>query len=207
MNLQLKSQVIITQSISDTISRLKSLKSNQNIVTIIEEDKAFSVNDAKEAISKAYLASEFDTIIILGAKVFSNIVQNKLLKIIEEPPVNTEFILVTNSKSTILPTIKSRLPIKQIISQSIDEIEILDIENISLDTIYEFSQKNKRVDTQSMKIIIQKMIKQAIVSGKFSIDKDALDIFTNAYRALDLGSPTQFVLNSVLLKLLEKKIR
>jgi ribosome-binding ATPase YchF (GTP1/OBG family) len=107
----LTSQVIISTKMEETISLLEGLQNSERIVKILEEDKAFSVDDAKVAIAKAYMASEETTVIILGAKVFSPIVQNKLLKVIEEPPKNKEFILLTHSKSTVLDTIKSRLPI------------------------------------------------------------------------------------------------
>jgi len=207
MSLVLKSQVIITASLEDTISQLQSLQTNQRIITIVEEKKAFSVDDAKEAIAKAYIASEVDTILILGAKVFSTVVQNKLLKIIEEPPSKTEFILVTNSKSTILPTIKSRLPVTVLSSVMLDDIDIPDVKTLNLATVYEFSQKHKREDAKSMKLIIQKLIKEAIKSNLYNLDKKSLDMFGDAYKVLDLGSPTQFVLHTVLLKLLARKKR
>ena len=39
---------------------------------------------------------------------------NKLLKILEEPPVNTYFILITSSIHAILPTIISRCQISNL---------------------------------------------------------------------------------------------
>lgn len=207
MSLVLKSQVIITASIEDTISQLQDIREEQRIVVIQEDNKAFSIDNAKEAIAKAYIASEVDTILILGAKVFSTVVQNKLLKIIEEPPSKTEFILVTNSKSTILPTIKSRLPVTVLSSVMLDDIDIPDVKTLNLATVYEFSQKHKREDAKSMKLIIQKLIKEAIKSNLYNLDKKSLDMFGDAYKALDLGSPAQFVLHTVLLKLLARKKR
>ena len=108
--MRLTSQVIISSDIDDTVSKLEALKQNERFVKIIKED-TFLVEDAKLAIEKAYMASEETTIILLGAKTFSPVVQNKLLKVIEEPPPKKEFILITPSKATILDTIRSRLPI------------------------------------------------------------------------------------------------
>ena len=108
--MRLISQVIITSEIESTIARLEVSKTTERFVKIIKED-AFLVEDAKLAIEKAYMASEETTVIILAAKIFSPIVQNKLLKVIEEPPPKKEFIILTPSKSTILDTIRSRLPI------------------------------------------------------------------------------------------------
>jgi len=203
----LTSQVIISSKIDETIITLEGLRTSERIIKIIEEDKAFSVDDAKVVIAKAYMASEETTVIILGAKVFSPIVQNKLLKIIEEPPRNKVFILVTQSKSTILPTIKSRLPIV-ILSEDKEEDTLgIDIKQLSLATVYEFIQTHKRTNAKEMSIIIERIAKEAMNSLAFDLDEKTLSLFSNAYIALDMGSPPQFVLNALLLKLLARKKR
>ncbi len=50
--------------------------------------------------------------------------QNALLKNLEEPPVNTLFLLTTSVSNKLLPTIKSRLPIIKIIPPSRQDIQI-----------------------------------------------------------------------------------
>jgi DNA polymerase-3 subunit delta' len=158
-------------------------------------------------IEKAYMASEETTVIILAAKVFSPIVQSKLLKIIEEPPKNKEFILITHSKSTILDTIKSRLPIV-ILSEKRQEEDLgLDVKQLSLATVYEFIQTHKRTNAKDMRGIIERIAKGAMTSQSFDLDEKTLSLFSNTYVALDMGSPPQFVLNALLLKLLARKKR
>ncbi|UFH60837.1 hypothetical protein [Sulfurovum mangrovi] len=44
-------------------------------------------------------------------------------------------------------------------------------------------------------------------SEKFNLDEKTLNLFSNAFVALDMGSPPSFVLNTLLLKLLAKKKR
>jgi len=203
----LTSQVIITNDIEDALTELEALRTSERIVKILEEDKAFSVLDAKEAIEKAYMASEETTVLILAAKTFSPIVQNKLLKVIEEPPKNKEFILVTNSKATILDTIRSRLPIK-VLSRGEQEVDIgLDVAALSLASVYEFTQTHKRTDAKTMTAIVEQISKAAIQSDKYDLDVVTLTLFSNAFLALDMGSPPQFVLNALLLKLLARKKR
>jgi len=203
----LTSQVIISSKIDETITILEGLRTSERIIKIIEEDKAFSVDDAKLVIAKAYMASEETTVIILGAKVFSPIVQNKLLKIIEEPPRNKVFILVTQSKSTILSTIKSRLPIV-ILSEDKEEDALgIDVKQLSLATVYEFIQTHKRTNAKEMSIIIERIAKEAMNSLAFDLDEKTLSLFSNCTVALDVGSPPQFVLNALLLKLLARKKR
>ena len=204
--MRLTSQVIISSDIDDTVSKLEALQQNERFVKIIKED-TFLVDDAKLAIEKAYMASEETTIILLGAKTFSPVVQNKLLKVIEEPPPKKEFILITPSKATILDTIRSRLPIMVLSQEKEEEVLGLDMGQLSLSTVYDFVQEHKRTDAKAMKLIIESISKEAIRSQRYELDEKTLTLFSNAFIVLDLGSPPQFVLNTLLLKLLARKKR
>jgi len=205
--MKLTSQVLITSDIEGTITTLESASTTERIIKILEGEKSFSVNDAKLAIEKAYMASEEITVIILAAKAFSPLVQNKLLKVIEEPPTNKEFILLTESKSTILDTIKSRLPIIVLNEEKEEATLGLDLKQLSLDTVYEFIQTHKRTDAKAMKLLVERISKEAICSQGYDLDEKTLTLFSNAFLALDVGSPPQFVLNTLLLKLLARKKR
>ena len=205
--MKLISQVIVTAKFEETIAGLEAACTTERIVKILEEEKAFGVDDAKEAIAKAYMASEETTVMILSAKVFSSVVQNKLLKVIEEPPKNKVFILLTHSKSTILDTIRSRLPIT-VLSEEIDEVELgLDILQLSLASVYDFTQEHKRTNAKEMAIIVEHIAKKVMHSGKYDLDEKTLALFSDCFVALDMGSPPQFVLNALLLKLLARKKR
>jgi len=205
--MKLTSQVIVTSKIEDTIALLEEERTNERIVKVLEGDKAFGVDDAKEVIAKAYMASEETTVIILSAKVFSPVVQNKLLKVIEEPPKNKEFILITQSKSTILDTIRSRLPIT-ILSETREEEPLeLELSTLSLASVYTFIQLHKRTNAKDMSVIVERIAKEAMVSGEYNLDEKTLVLFSECFVALDMGSPPQFVLNALLLKLLARKKR
>ena len=203
----LTSQVIISANIEETIKQLEALQSSERIVKILEEEKAFSVSDAQQVIEKAYMASEETTIIILAAKIFSPIVQNKLLKVIEEPPSKKEFILITPSKATILATIRSRLPITILSETKEGEKLELDLGQLSLSSVYEFIQLHKRTNAKAMTLIVEAIAKEAIISQSYNLDEKTLTLFSNTFVALDMGSPPQFVLNTLLLKLLARKKR
>ncbi len=230
--MRLTSQVIITTQIEKTILELEKLRNHEYIVEIISpsvaanmttaqkdessqykihrivtEKETFSVVDAKLTIEKAYLASEETTVIVLATKTFSPIVQNKLLKVIEEPPKNKEFILIAESKSTILATIKSRLPIV-VLNEEKEEAPLgLDLRQLSLASVYEFIQVHKRTDAKAMKLLVERISKEAIRSQGYDLDEKTLILFSNAFIALDVGSSPQFVLNTLLLKLLARKKR
>ena len=203
----LTSQVIISANIEDTIRLLEAHRTTERIVKVLEDEKAFSVTDAKEVIAKAYMASEEKTVIILSAKQFSPVVQNKLLKIIEEPPNNKEFILITNSKSTILATIRSRLPII-VLSEAKEKEDLgLDLKHLSLSTVYAFMQTHKRSNAKEMSDVVERICQEAMISKGYSLDDSTLSLFSDSFVALDMGSPPQFVLNGLLLKLLARKKR
>ncbi len=202
--LMLTSQVIVTQDIEETLNKLEALRHDERIVKIVKED-AFLVDDARVAIEKAYMASEALTVIIMAAKTFSPVVQNKLLKVIEEPPPQTAFILVTVSKATILPTIRSRLPIVVLAASQMQEDLGLDLHNLSLQQVYDFVQTHKRTDAKTMKPIVECIAKEAMLGGAYSLDETALQLFAQSCKALDAGSPPQFVLITLLLKLLARK--
>jgi len=201
----LTSQVIISNNFEETLEELEDLRSTECIIKIIENEKSFSVDDAKIVIQKAYMASEELTVLILVAKIFSPIVQNKLLKIIEEPPRNKAFILITQRKSTILATIASRLPI-YIHSSREESFDLaLNISGLSLALVYDFIQIHKRTDSKDMAKIIEEIAKEAMLCGQFNLEKQTLNIFSDSMKALDMGSPPNFILNTILLKLLAVK--
>jgi len=70
-----------------------------------------NVEESSEILKKLSLKSfegEYKTVIIWKAERMNGSSANKLLKIIEEPPAKTLFILITESQEAILPTILSR---------------------------------------------------------------------------------------------------
>ncbi len=202
----LESQILISSKFDETVDYLKqkALESEIELILVLRE-KNLKVEDVIFALEKAYLASERREVIVLGADSFSEVVQNRLLKVIEEPPKNKSFILLFKSKASVLPTIASRLPIHIIKDKEPKEVLDLDINSLTLDGIYSFLQDNRRLDSLKAKTTIEKILKEALASQKYNIDRELLDIFSNSILALDKGSPASFVLSSVLLNLFSKR--
>lgn len=202
--MMLGSQVIITDDFEHTITQLEILGTNHRFVNIIKED-GFLVEDVKFVIEKASIASQEIVVIIMASKKFSDIVQNKLLKILEEPPPNKEFIILVPQKAMILDTIRSRLPISIVQYHKTEHILDLDIKNLTLQSAYEFIQKYQRATNQEMRIIIEVIITKAVKSKSYRLDFKTLELFSDAVSVLSIGSSSQFVLSTVLLKLLANK--
>jgi len=210
--MKLASGIIITQQTEAVLEELKSLQSNELFTLIKSEDdkgkaKEFLVEHAQEAITKAYIASEHLNYIILIAPRFSEIAQNRLLKLLEEPPKNKAFILITQSKSALLDTIQSRLPVTVLNDAVSSEALDLDIVNLNLAKVYEFIQKNSRISTVECKALVEQISLMAMKSGNYNLDAETLKLFSNSIKALEVGSPTSFILNGLLLKLLARKKR
>jgi len=210
--MRLASGIIITYQANKVMRELEAQRTNE-LFTVIrsldakDKPKEFLVEHAQEAIAKAYMASEGLNYIILIAPRFSDIAQNRLLKVIEEPPKNKAFIIITESKSALLDTIQSRMPVTVLNDMQSEKPFNLEIKNLNLGKVYEFVQANSRVSAVECKALVEKISLEAMKSQKFNLDEGTLKLFSDSIKALDMGSPTTFILNTLLLKLLAKKKR
>ena len=197
------SQIIITDRFDEVYENLK-VDFPKHLFYRIDADE-FLVEHAKECQQKAYLTSDKEKVIVLTANRFTPIAQNKLLKVFEEPPSKTYFILMTPLKSGLLATIRSRLPIveKEIGKEQI-ELSI-DLEQLDLSQLFDFLQSNRRIDAKKAQVIVETLAKEVMKNSNYRIDNELLEAFSQSIRLLDMGSPVNFVLTRLCLKLLERK--
>src|SRR3989344_7412192 len=84
--------------------------SNFDILTFdASENKG--IETARELLTKSFrkpFNSRFLTLIVLEADNLTIEAQNSLLKLLEEPPVETQIILTTVNRNSLLPTVASR---------------------------------------------------------------------------------------------------
>ena len=78
------------------------------------ESTELKIDEARKIIDEAYVAEREDKIIVIAATKFGEEAQNALLKILEEPPKNTVFFLITPFINALLPTIRSRLVVQNL---------------------------------------------------------------------------------------------
>lgn len=104
-----KGHILISTDLNSELERLEEDLKPYRIVKFVEE--SFKIEHAKAVLSEAYISESQTKYIILAALEFTDIAQNSLLKLLEEPPRNIEFIIISPTKSNLLPTIRSRLPI------------------------------------------------------------------------------------------------
>ncbi|WP_200762350.1 DNA polymerase III subunit delta' [Nitrosophilus alvini] len=202
--IELKSQIIITEDF-EKIEEFFKDNIKPAFLHIFRRDE-FKIDDAKDVIKEAYIASESLKYIILAAEKYNIYSQNTLLKILEEPPKNIIFIMMAKSKSSLLPTIRSRLPLKSLKSRK-DDFELpLDIDRLDLAQIYSFVKENQRLERKDAKKIIELLIKKS-VENNIVLNEKELEFFSKAYRLLELNASIKNVLTAVLLMLLKAKKR
>ena len=201
--IDLKSQIVITEDFEKVKDFFKEKIDKKNLC-IVENDE-FKIEDAKEAIREAYIASEDEKYILLVANKFNIYSQNALLKILEEPPKNINFIIVTKSISSLLPTIRSRLTVKKIKKRKDENIDI-NIKDINLEYIYNFLQNNRKIERNFAKKIAQELLKKAI-EADLKLKENEIDQFFNAVKLIELNSNPLNVLTTLFLIILDAKKR
>ena len=209
-------KIIITNNIDGEISFLKDILP-QHFIRIITNDEKdekpngdeagekfyaeFKMDQSRKAIKEAYLASSDTKYIILAAKQFNTYAQNSLLKVLEEPPKNVIFILITQSKSTLLPTIHSRMQCEIKGDKSRLEPSKFDFDKLDLKSAYDFLHSNQRISKSDAKELIESLYLSLLRSNKKPTQKH-LDNFSRALKLIELNTRPVNILSSLFLSLL-----
>ncbi len=203
----MKSQILIVNDITQTLEQLLPTLPKHFTRIIRSEDTAkdeFLLLQSQKAIKEAYIASNEIKYIILCGSTFRKEAQNALLKLLEEPPKNVVFIILTSSKSALLPTILSRMPYKY----QKTNIEVppchLDFKKLDMKEVYTFLKENQKISKIELKSLIESMMYK-IHQQNIQLKTKELDVFSQAIKLNDLNSRPINVLTWLLLTLLHAK--
>lgn len=200
-----RSTILIINSIDESLAELiKSLPTHQSRVIRNEEKNEFQIAQAQMAIKEAYISSKETKYIILCGETFRKESQNALLKLLEEPPNNIVFIILTNSKSSLLPTILSRMPHKYLKKRENKSFVEFDFLKMDLKELYQFLKDNQKIGKIEAKVIIESAL-FSINSQKIKLNKKELDAFSNALKLLELNSRPIHVLTTLFLTIIQRK--
>jgi len=192
-----KSHILISTEIEEEFSRLQSELKPHRVVGFIEDD--FKIEHAKAVVAEAYISESQTKYIVLGAKSFNAVSQNSLLKVLEEPPRNIEFIIISPTKSNLLPTVRSRLPIiKGKTLHHTVELE-LNLARVDYAQFFTFLKEHSRIKKSDAKLLIEAIYNRATVIDMLILSQTQLDNFDKAYRLLELNSRPQSVLAMILM--------
>ncbi len=206
MNRELpQSHIRIIESIEEYALALQnSLKPNR-VLTYIKDD--FLIEDARAVIAEAYISEEREKFLILGAKSFNTVSQNALLKILEEPPRHIVFIILAPSKSVLLPTIRSRLPIKKETMQKTHEPLGISFKHLELQNLFDFVKEYERFKKHELRLLIERIMHQACHIDGMVLSQPQLEAFDLAYRLSELNGRAQSILTMLLMHLLPESRR
>ena len=199
------SNIFIVNDIEETLTKvISTLPLHSTRVIKNEEKSEFLMAQSNLAIKEAYIASNTTKYIILCGTTFRHEAQNSLLKVLEEPPKNVVFIIITTSKSAILPTILSRIPHKYL-KQSKDKA-ICDIDFLRLDLkeVYAFLKQNQKISKEETRTLIESILFK-INAQKIKLNSKELETFSTAIRLVELNSRPINVLTTLLLTLNQRK--
>lgn len=167
-----------------------------------DEKNEFQIAQANLAIKEAYIASNESKYIFLCGAIFRVEAQNSLLKILEEPPKNIVFIILVSSKSSLLPTIYSRLPYKNLKKSLPKEKLDLALKKLDLKDIYTFIKDKQRLTKSEAINIVETTLLKAN-EEKIKLNSYELEVFSKAIKLLELNSRPSNVLTYLLLSILK----
>ncbi|MDY0123976.1 DNA polymerase III subunit delta' [Sulfurimonas sp.] len=195
--------ILISSEIESEYQRISEELRPSRVVGFIEDE--FKIEHAKAVVAEAYISEAQTKYLILGANNFNNISQNSLLKLLEEPPRNIELIIISPTKSNLLPTVRSRMPIiKGQKKSSVAEIEV-NLSRISYKEVFEFLKANARVKKSEAKALVEALYHKAAVVEKLVLTSTQLQNFDKAYRLLELNSRPQSVLAMLIMSFVGEK--
>ena len=207
MEIVKNSSIFIVNSIEDSLNKILAVYPiHQTRVIKNEEKDEFQIEQANKTLKEAYIASNETKYLFLCGATFRVEAQNALLKILEEPPKNIVFILLVSSKNSLLPTIYSRLPyknLKKVVEK--DDIE-LNIKKLDLKDIYTFIKNNQKITKDEAINIVETILIKANKEN-VKLNQKELDIFFKSIKLLELNSKPTTVLTYLLLSILEKEAK
>lgn len=207
MEIVKNSSIFIVNSIEDSLSKILAVYPiHQTRVIKNEEKDEFQIEQANKTLKEAYIASNETKYLFLCGATFRVEAQNALLKILEEPPKNIVFILLVSSKNSLLPTIYSRLPyknLKKVVEK--DDIE-LNIKKLDLKDIYTFIKNSQKITKDEAINIVETILIKANKEN-IKLNQKELDIFFKSIKLLELNSKPTTVLTYLLLSILEKEAK
>ena len=192
-----KSHIIISSNIEEEYERLKENLSPARVVGFVNEK--FLIEDAKAAIAEAYISESETKYIVLGSYEFNTVSQNALLKVLEEPPRNIEFIIISPTKSGLLPTVRSRLPVRKgHITHEVERLE-LSLAKLGYKEIFGFLKEHARIQRSEAQSLLEALYYRATVVDKLILSARQLENFDKGYRLLELNARPQSVFTMLLM--------
>lgn len=201
------STLFIVNDIEKSFNEISSTLPKHSVRLIKNEEEGkneFQLLQAQKAIKEAYIADNETKYIFLCGDSFRVEAQNSLLKVLEEPPKNIIFIIITISKNAILPTILSRVQMKYNKTKKIVEDFTLNVQKLELKDIYNYLKENQRISKNEAKSVVESIM-FSINKHNIKLTQKELHSFSTAMKLLELNSRPLNVLTTLLLNIMIKR--
>ncbi|WP_104697890.1 MULTISPECIES: DNA polymerase III subunit delta' [unclassified Helicobacter] len=195
-------KIILTHHFDNTLETFLA-PLDRNFVRIFRSEE-FKIEDAHQVITEAYIASDKKKYLCIIANSYNTFAQNALLKILEEPPKNIEFILFAKNKNSLLNTIRSRLQIEDRREKVRLEPFELNLEQLKLEDIHNFLKKDFDETQEKLKQKIQSLLFSAHKAG-IMFNQQELENFDAALLANSNYQRGNYIFLPLLLMILQKK--
>ena len=200
-------KIVVASDFENLKAKLEDEFGINNLRFYISDD--FLLENAKEVITEAYIAEKDEKILVIHANSFRTEAQNALLKIIEEPPRNIKFIIATQSKNLLLPTIRSRMLIENNLTKKPKITLDLNLKSFSLKEITSFidqkiaEEQAQKFGKNELKELVGTIVTNAVDSG-YKFSGDEMDYFFSLIKLADLNAKSHAVLTPLLLTIFQK---
>ena len=198
-----KGHILIASDVEAECEKLVEELKPFRCVVFFEEN--FKIEHAKAVVAEAYISESQTKYIILGAFEFTSVAQNSLLKLLEEPPTNIEFIIISPTKSNLLATVRSRLPILKVDTHHQNAMIDLNFSRIDYAEVFRFLKEHSRIKKSEAKELVEAMYHRAVVVDKLILSEAQLENFDKAYRLIDLNSRPQSVLAMLIMSFVKER--
>ena len=202
-----KSTLFIVNDLDSALEDIVSSIPKHSIRIIRNEEDGkdeFQLLHTQKAIKEAYLATETTKYVVLMGSSFRVEAQNSLLKVLEEPPKNIIFLLITLSKNSILPTILSRVQVDYRKKQKNLNALDINIKQMDLKDIYTFLKQHQRIQKIEAKQLVEALL-VTLHKSNIQLTKKELDSFSTSMKLLELNSRPINVISSLLLNIALKR--
>ena len=204
----MRSKIIISNDF-DAIKDELSKKAGENL-KIFDFGAQATIDNAKEIIAQAYIAEYSQKVVAIFALKFGVEFQNALLKILEEPPKNIIFVIVSPAKNLLLPTVRSRLMLQTRKSPQIRIKTGLTLARLAFKSAYNFIErisaleKSGEYGKNELLSLLKSIIIEALQSG-LKFNQSDLEYFNKLYILCATNTKIANILTPLLLLILQKQ--
>jgi DNA polymerase-3 subunit delta' len=192
-----------------TTDQIENIRTEINKKTVnpfyqLQIDRAFnikinSINEIRRYVSFNYDESNLGIILLLDAHLMNYESQNALLKTLEEPPQGFVFILITDQKSLLLPTVISRcweiefapLPNQVLMKILIDKFNVTENQ---AELLSNFAQGSIANASELMDLDLENLLDKVITILRYSLAQRYFTALSSFQQVINDYGNTYFLL-------------